>query len=76
MTNQRILLRPEQAAAALAISRARLYQLLRDGTIASVKLGSSRRVPLADLVEYVDGLKANDGEQRRRAQAEATHGRA
>ena len=55
---QRVLLRPSEAAAALAISRASLYALLQRGEIPSIKLGASRRIAVADLETYVARLRA------------------
>ena len=55
-TTEKILLRPEEAAKRLGVSRARLYQLLAAGEIASLKIGSSRRVPVAELDRFVDRL--------------------
>ena len=45
-----------EAAPLLSISRARLYELLGDGTIPSVKIGRSRRIRREALVEYLDSL--------------------
>ena len=53
-----ILLTPEQAAAALGVGRTSVYALLRDGRIRSVRLGRSRRIPYACLLEYVEQLVA------------------
>lgn len=47
---------PSEAAQALGISRARLYQLLDDGTIPSVKLGRRRLIRVAALQQLLDGL--------------------
>lgn len=58
MSEARLLYRPEEAAEALGLSRARLYQLLATGEIGSVKIGTSRRVPAADLEAYVARLRA------------------
>jgi excisionase family DNA binding protein len=49
----RILLKPAEAAQRLAISRASLYQLLARGELRSVTIGSSRRVPVAVLEDYI-----------------------
>jgi excisionase family DNA binding protein len=35
-----------------------VYALIRDGRIRSVRLGRSRRIPYACLVEYVEQLVA------------------
>jgi excisionase family DNA binding protein len=40
------------AARQLSISRTTLYQLLKAGEIASVKIGALRRIPLAALHAY------------------------
>jgi excisionase family DNA binding protein len=49
MAEGKLLLRPTEAASALGVSRARLYQLLASGEINSVKIGASRRVPAVEL---------------------------
>lgn len=61
MAEGKMLLKPQEAADELGISRARLYQLLAAGEIGSVKIGASRRVPLADLDAYVQRLRAQHG---------------
>jgi excisionase family DNA binding protein len=61
MAEGKLLLRPTEAASALGVSRARLYQLLASGEINSVKIGASRRVPAVDLSNYVDRLRAESG---------------
>jgi excisionase family DNA binding protein len=45
------------AAKALSISRARLYQLMDDGTIASVALGRRRLVRREAIVDLLDRLE-------------------
>lgn len=40
-----LLLTPEQAADALHLGRSRIYELMRDRQIRSVKIGRSRRIP-------------------------------
>jgi excisionase family DNA binding protein len=56
-----LLLRPEEAAEMLGISRSRFYELLGTGQIASVRIGASRRVTAAELERYVEGLVAANG---------------
>jgi excisionase family DNA binding protein len=51
--NSKLLLRPQEAAESLGISRAKVYALLADGTLPRVKVGSSIRVPLAALEQWV-----------------------
>lgn len=51
---------PAEAASALGISRARLYELLTDGTIPSVKLGRRRLVRHEALTTLLDSLERGD----------------
>jgi excisionase family DNA binding protein len=46
-----------EAAHALRMSRARLYQLLSDGSIPSLKIGRSRRIRREALVAFLDSLE-------------------
>jgi excisionase family DNA binding protein len=46
----------EEAAAALRLSRAVLYELIRSGQLRTVKQGRRRLVPLSALAEYVASL--------------------
>ena len=45
----KMLLTPEEAAQTLSIGRSKLYELLRVGSLASVRIGGSRRIPVAAL---------------------------
>ena len=47
---------PAEAAWALGVGRTTMYRLLAEGAVASVRVGSLRRVPLAALEAYVAGL--------------------
>ena len=49
----KMLLTPEEAAQALSIGRSKLYELLRAGALGSVRIGGSRRIPVAALQAYV-----------------------
>ena len=55
-------LRMDEAAKALGISRAKCYDLVAKGLIPSLKLGKTRRVPVAALDAF---LKANRMEDKR-----------
>ncbi len=55
------LLRPEEAADYLALSRARVYELMAAGEIESILIGRSRRIPLAALDDFVTRLRAERG---------------
>jgi excisionase family DNA binding protein len=61
----KLLLTPEEAAASLAISRSKLYELLRREEIPSVRIDGNRRVPVAALAAYVENLWARrpEGDQ-------------
>ena len=54
----RLLMTVPEAAEALAISRSKLYELIASGTIASIRIDGSRRIPLTALEEYVSRLLA------------------
>jgi excisionase family DNA binding protein len=51
-----LLLTVEQTAAELHIARRRVFELIRNGQLPSVKIGKSRRIRSSDLAEYVAGL--------------------
>ena len=55
---ERLAYSPAEAAEVLGISRARLYLLLEDGTIPSVKLGRRRLIRREALVGLLDRLEA------------------
>ncbi|HET6911614.1 MAG TPA: helix-turn-helix domain-containing protein [Mycobacteriales bacterium] len=50
------LLRPEDVAHRLQIGRTKVYDLIRSGTLRSVKVGGCRRVTLAALAEFIARL--------------------
>ena len=52
----KFLLSVEEAAGALSLSRTRLFALLKDEQIISVKVGGLRRIPVTALHEYVERL--------------------
>lgn len=56
----RLLLTVPDAAAALSISRSKLYELLAAGLVRSVRIDGSRRVPLQALEAYVESLLAQE----------------
>ncbi len=53
-----MLLTPLSAARELGVSRARLYELMRDGELKYVKFGGVRRIARVDLEAFVDALRA------------------
>jgi excisionase family DNA binding protein len=54
----RLLMTVPAAAEALAISPSKLYELIASGTIASIRIDGSRRIPLTALEEFVSRLLA------------------
>jgi len=52
-----VLLRPEEAARALAIGRTAVFELIRSGRLRSVKVGGLRRIPVTALDEFVRQLE-------------------
>jgi len=53
----RLLLRPEEAAEVLGLGRTTIYELMGTGAIESVRIGGCRRVPMAALEAFVEGLR-------------------
>lgn len=58
--NPTLLLTVEEAARQLHIARRRVFEMIKDGTLPSVKIGKSRRIRSTDLAEYVAGLGGGD----------------
>ncbi len=59
--NGPVLLKPEDVANLLQVSRTKVYDLIRVGSLRSVKVGGSRRVTasaVADFVAELDGGEA------------------
>lgn len=52
-----LLLRPEDAAEAIGVSRSRIYELMGAGTIPSVRIGRSRRIAREALERFVESLQ-------------------
>jgi excisionase family DNA binding protein len=51
-----LLVRPEQAARALGISRSKVYELMASGKLRSVKIGRSRRISMESLATFVAAI--------------------
>lgn len=56
---QPFLLRVEEVAQSLSVSRTQVYALIGQGDLPSVSIGRSRRVRRVDLEEYVERLCAD-----------------
>lgn len=57
MVTLKLLLTPEEAAAALGVGRTKLYELMGAGLIESVRIGGCRRVPVAAVDRFVEHLR-------------------
>lgn len=68
----KLLLTPTEAARALSIGRSKLYQLLQTGQLASVRIGTCRRVPADALTTFLQGLHGGNEVMSRRATVLAT----
>ncbi len=55
-----LLLNVEQVAACLGIGRHRVFDLIREGGIRSVKVGASRRISARALSDYVARLELEE----------------
>jgi excisionase family DNA binding protein len=58
MSVDKLLLKPEEAAEVLSIGRSEVYELIGTGELASVRIGTGRRVPADALVEFVTRLRS------------------
>lgn len=54
----KLLLTPIETARVLGIGRSKLYQLLQDGQLDSVHIGSCRRIPLPAIHRFLEALNA------------------
>jgi excisionase family DNA binding protein len=52
----KLLLTPEEAAAMLSVGRTRVYELIAQGELFSVRIGASRRIPRFALETFVSRL--------------------
>ena len=50
---EKLLLRPMEAARLLSISRSKIYELISEGVIESVRIGRSVRVPVQALHSFI-----------------------
>lgn len=53
----RLLLRTEEAAEALGVSRTKIYHLIQEQRLESVRIGGSRRIPMDCLIAYVEKMR-------------------
>lgn len=55
-----LLLTAEEAAKLLHIGRCKVYDLIRNNELRSIKIGASRRIPRSAVEEYVSRLLAEE----------------
>jgi excisionase family DNA binding protein len=58
LLSEPLLLRIDDASAAIAMSRNATYALIREGRLETVKVGRSRRVLYASVQAFVEELRA------------------
>jgi excisionase family DNA binding protein len=54
----RLLYRVTDAAEALSLSRAKVYELITSGALRSVRIDGARRIRAADLEAFVESLRS------------------
>ncbi|MGW5336570.1 helix-turn-helix domain-containing protein [Streptomyces bauhiniae] len=67
MQVQKLNLTVLEAVEASGIGRSRLYQLIGEGELQSIKIGRRRYIPVASLQAYLDGLLVQQNQGRRAA---------
>jgi len=61
MDGVKLLVSPQDAAAALSIGRSKVFELLAAGELASVKIGRRRLIPRQALDQYIERLREEAG---------------
>jgi excisionase family DNA binding protein len=59
--SQRLLLRPEEAAAILGLGRSTIYELLRTGELTAAHIGRTTRIPARDLQSWIEQHRSANG---------------
>jgi excisionase family DNA binding protein len=59
----RLLVSPREAAALLGIGHSKLYLLLQNGELDSLKIGSCRRIPMSSIEALVKRLSEAETER-------------
>jgi excisionase family DNA binding protein len=52
-----ILYTPNQTARIMGISRAQVYNLLKDGSLSSIHIGRSRRISKEHVISFIQSLE-------------------
>ena len=61
-TVEKQLFTPSEAAKVLSISRSKLYELIGQGRLSSVRIDASRRVPAQAVVEFIHLLQHEEAD--------------
>ena len=61
--NPTLLLTAEETARELRIARRRIFEMIRDGTLPSVKIGKSRRISRQAIEAYIARLEGGQGDE-------------
>jgi excisionase family DNA binding protein len=56
ITDDQLLVTPEEAARRLSVGRTTIYELMSSGELQSVNIGRCRRVPVSSLSSFVNRL--------------------
>ncbi len=56
ITDDLLLVTPEEAARRLSVGRTTIYELMASGELQSVNIGRCRRVPVSSLSQFVNRL--------------------
>jgi excisionase family DNA binding protein len=59
---EKILVTVHDAATALSLSPAKVFQLIAEGQLQSMKIGKSRRIRVEEINRFIDSLTPADGE--------------
>jgi excisionase family DNA binding protein len=62
----KLLVKPGEASELMGVSRSTIYELMRSGDLDSVLIRSSRRIPVAAIERYIEGLLDNGNEGKDR----------
>jgi excisionase family DNA binding protein len=62
---ERLMLRPAEFAEAIGVSRSKGYEILGQGDVASVKVGSCVRVPVSEVKRWIERQLAERAEAGR-----------
>jgi excisionase family DNA binding protein len=64
LINGKVLLTINEAATYLSLGRSHFYRQVMTGSIKSVRIGRSRRIPVYAIAEYVAGLGSEADNER------------